>query len=161
MRTVIVAALVLATRPVVAQSGSKFCQLLHAADVAALLKTTNVQPPMGPMAGFECGWGPVPGKGQPATAFYISEQPLEKGHTGEQDYVAFRKEKLEVNFMMHVHDESGVGDRAFSYYQTQGLGSASFAVLTRGHFLVLWTMGTADVDALRPVVHKAIAAYVP
>ena len=129
------------------------CALLTAADVAPLLggTPTHTSTPQGQA----CTW-----TGTKAAHRLLVLAIKSRGVPGEAAYMGARK-NAGVDEDSKVSDETGIGDRAFSGQMSFG---AVFIVLKKGRLLQLqyWTGGqgtSQDVDALRPVVKKAVAAF--
>ena len=129
------------------------CALLTAADVAPLLGGTPTH--TGTPQGQTCTWtGTNAGHKLLLLAYKNSRIP------GEAAYMGARQ-NAGTDENAKVKDETGIGDKAFSGRMSFG---AIFMVLKKGRLLQLqyWTgsQGTSqDVDALRPVVKKAVAAF--
>jgi hypothetical protein len=150
-------------RPLAAQfatpTSKKLCALLQPADLTVLLKTPTPAP--GQEFGNQCRWSStsnVNGKVSTIT-FAIRLAPPSSGETSEQAFTRQRTGHMRDARVIHTRDESGMGDQAYSWYQDPI--QAYFFVLTKGQLLTFWVTGSGDVDALRPVVKKALAAYTP
>ena len=130
------------------------CALLKAADVAPLLggTPTNTTTP----EKMTCTWTGSSAKHKLIIFTYKEMVP------GSVMFMGARQgAQAQANEGAKVNDETGIGDKAFS---TQVSFGVVFMVLKQGRVLQLqyWTgtQGTAqDVDALRPVVKKAVAAF--
>lgn len=163
-RFVVMAAVIVASapsRPLAAQmstpTSKKLCALLQPADLAVLLKTPHPEP--GTEFGNQCHWGwtaTVNGKFT-SMMFQVRLAPPDKGETSEQSFTRQRDKAMHDVRVIHTRDESGIGDRAYSFYQDPI--QACFFVYTKGQLLTFWVNGSGDVDALRPVVIKAVSAY--
>jgi hypothetical protein len=83
-----------------------------------------------------------------------------KGVPGQAAFMGARRGAQEDKDVKAI-DETGIGERAFSAQASFG---AFFIVLKQNRLLQLqyWTGGrgtSRDVEALRPVVKKAVAAF--
>jgi hypothetical protein len=188
---VLMATLLVASRPLAGQEGSetskKLCALLRPADLTALFTTSDISPGWG--AGNRCTWGaqsvkhgnirPLASGGVyliGGVGYYmkldITLTEPKKGETAEQSFVHLRQNAMAGG--RHPTDETGIGDRAYSYTVTPvNAGAidhagpirpypeprASFLVYTKGRILSFNAYGTSDRDALRTVVKTAVAAY--
>ncbi len=156
LRSLILVALALAVlmaRPQPLPAQTDACALVKAGDVAALLGGTPVS--KSTPQGGACTWtGAVAGHKLLILTYKKTGVPSEAAFMGAQKGM-----QAEENAKMI--DEAGIGDKAFS--STTSFG-AVFVLLKHGRLLQVqyWTgsQGTSqDVDALRPVVHKAAAAF--
>jgi hypothetical protein len=141
------------TLPRVAVAVGVACSLLKAGDVAPLVGAAPVNKPSS--TGVACSWSGAKPKHKVIVMTYKN--------VGAPADVAFMgaRRGAETGGDAKVSDEARVGDKAFSVQASFG---AAFVVLKHGKMVQLqyWTgaQGTAqDVDALRPVVRKAVAAF--
>lgn len=134
-----------------AQGGA--CALLKSADVAPLVGGAPSSKPSS--TGQGCSWSGAKPKHKVVVLTYKNQ-----GVPPEMAYMGARR-SAEAGGEAKLSDETGIGDKAFSGQVSFG---ALFVVLKKGRVLQLqyWTgsRGTSqDVDALRPVVRKAVAAF--
>ena len=133
----------------IAAPNSDACALLNPADLTTLLGGT----PIAKSIRGNCSWTASGSKRKLLAIIYKN--------TGPNAEMAFAGMRKNVAKDGKVTDEAGLGDKAFA-------ATASFGVvlmtLKHGQLLQLqyWTgaAGTAkDIEALRPVAKKAIAAF--
>jgi hypothetical protein len=146
----LLAALVVRAEPLVAQV--KACELVKAADVAALLGGTPVATPA--PKGTSCVWKIADPNRKLAVLSYSNRVPGEMMYSGAHGSAAEEPESK-------LTEESGLGEKAFSITPSFG---AAFIILKGGRMLQLQfytgAQGTQkDRDALRVVVRKAVAAF--
>ena len=145
----VAAALLLSTQPLRAQADA--CSMLKPADLTPLLGATPAATPNPSSCLWKAGDGTrklslskMKATGPSAEmAFMGARQGASRGGEGK------------------VTDETGIGDKAFAALTSFGV---AFVVLKQGRVMQLQYYtggeGTAkDVDALRPVAKKAVAAF--
>lgn len=133
----------------IAASNPDSCALLKPADLTALLGGT----PIATNIRGNCNWA-----ASGSTKKLIA---LKYKHTGSAAEMAFAGARKNSSKGGKVTDETGLGDKAFSTTSSFGV---TMMVIKQGRLIQLMLMtgqaGTAkDLDALRPVAKKAIAAF--
>jgi hypothetical protein len=129
------------------------CDLLKVSDVTPLLGGTPVS--QGSPGGQVCTWKGADPKRKLMVITYRAEGP------GAEAAFGGARHGAQADAEAKVSDETGIGDQAFSAQVSFG---AIFVVLKKGRLLQLqyWTgdRGTSqDLEALRPVAMKAVAAF--
>jgi hypothetical protein len=136
------------------ETSKKLCGLVQPADLMVLLKASK--PPTLTPRMYTC-MCMAPEKGKPPAYLSISLVQAEKGESPEQAFTRMRAHAMKDARVLHTRDESGIGDHAFAYFQegVQGL----FVVFTKGQGIIFMSSPYSDLDTLRPIVKKAVAAY--
>ena len=145
---IVVGLMLFSAQPLLA--ASEGCGLLKPADLNALLGGTPIAKPNG----GACNWT-VPGTSRKLIAAKLKAT----GKTAKMEFAAARKGAAKVGRI--VTDVAGLGDKAFASLEPYGV---ALMMLKKDRVLQLqyWTgaAGTAkDLDALRPIAKKAIAAF--
>ena len=145
----VLCSLLLPVRVLRAQSGG--CGLLKPADLTTLLGGTVVAKPVG----NACNWSTASG-----TKKLLSIAPKAAGPAAAMAFAGARKGAAKGGAVT-VTDETGLGDKAFASLTSFGV---VVMMLKQGRMLQLQyhagAAGTAkDLDTLRPVAKKAIAAF--
>src|SRR5579872_2109289 len=123
------------SRPLVAQSPlekPKFCSVLQPADLTVLL-TASKPPDVGGM-GAQCMWA----TSEPISYLKMQVGAPTRDQTAEQAFTTNRANSMKSGAASYTRYESGIGDRAFSWFVP---GQATFVVLTKGQLVSFLAFG--------------------
>jgi hypothetical protein len=143
-----------------ASSGSSTAMAAQSADSCALLKPADLTALLGGAVTAKDNAGACAWTAAGSSRKLIAARMKATGPGAEMAYMGARMNASDGG-KVKVADETGLGDKAFSVMPSFGI---AMFMLKHGQLLQLqyWTgtTGTArDLDALRPVAKKAIAAF--